>query len=80
MKNIYRVERIHDYILECTMCHFYYVEQHMSLKDVSRETLLSKDTVKRRLDALQDIDLDMYSEYIHERSKRHAGRKPRHNK
>lgn len=80
MKNIYGIDRIHDYLFECTQCHFYYVEQHMSIRDVSRETLLSKDTVSRRLNALQDIDIDMYNEYVHERSKRHAGRKPRHNK
>lgn len=80
MKNMYRIDRVHDYLLECTTCHFYYVEQHLSIRDVSRETLLSPATVKRRLEALQDIDADMYDEFIHERSKRHAGRKPRYNK
>lgn len=76
---IYNIRNIHDYVQECTECYLYYVEHHMSLRDVSRETLLSKDTIKRRLEGLRDFNEDMYNEYIAERSKRHAGRKPRYN-
>lgn len=73
-----KIKDVREYVEECTMCHFYYVEHHMSLRDTSRETLLSKDTVLRRLESLKEFNEDMYSEYIAERRKRHAGRKPRY--
>ena len=61
---------IRDYVVECCECHYYYVEEHMTLRDVSREVCISKDSVKRRLESLKDIDRDMYDEYIAERRKR----------
>lgn len=69
-----------DYLQEVAECCFYYIEQHMSLKDVSRETCLSKDTVKRRLESLADYDREAYEEYLAEKRKRHAGRKQGNNK
>ena len=64
---------IRDYAQECTMCHYYYVENHMSLREVSREVLLSPMTVIRRLDALKDFNQDMYSEYLGEKRRRKNG-------
>lgn len=71
----YNIENIRDYIVECCECHYYYVENHMSLSEVSREVLLSPPSVKRRLDSLKDIDIDMYSTYLAEKKTRKAGRK-----
>lgn len=71
----YKIDNIRDYIVECCECHFYYVENHLSLADVSREVQLSPPSVKRRLDSLKDIDRDMYDTYIAEKKTRKAGRK-----
>lgn len=71
----YAIGNIRDFIQECTECHFYYVENHMSYDNVAREVGLSPMTVKRRLIALREIDSDMYSEYIGERRKRRNGKK-----
>ena len=71
----YNVDNIRNYIVECSECHFYYVEMHLSLADVSKEVLLSPPSVKRRLDSLKDIDRDMYDTYMAEKRTRKAGRK-----
>jgi hypothetical protein len=64
---------IRDYALECTMCHYYYVEHHMSLREVSREVQLSPMTVIRRLEALKDFNAYMYSDYLGEKRRRKNG-------
>jgi hypothetical protein len=76
----YAIDNVQNFISECCECHYFYVNMHMSLRDVSRETSLSYATVKRRLDGLRYFDDDMYYEYVEERSKRHAGRKQKDNK
>ena len=68
-----KIDNIKDYIQECTECFVYYVEMHQSLRQVSKEMLLSKSTVKNRLDTLKDINMKMYDEYIAERRKRKNG-------
>jgi hypothetical protein len=45
----------------------------MSLREVSREVLLSPMTVIRRLEALKDFNADMYSEYLGEKRRRKNG-------
>lgn len=64
-----------EYLLEVAQCCFYYIDCHMSLSEVSRETFLSKDTVKRRLESLADFNPETYEEYLKEKRSRHAGRK-----
>lgn len=73
------IDNVKNFISECCECHYWYVNRHYSFKDVSRETSLSPATVLRRLEGLKDFDEQMYQEYIEERSKHHAGRKPRNN-
>lgn len=67
-------KNVRDYVQECTECFMYYVEMHMSLAKVSREVMLSRATVRRRLESLKDINSDMYYEYIAERRKRKNGK------
>lgn len=68
-----QLDKVENYIRECTMCYVYYVEHHLSYDKVAKEVLLKPSTVKRRLIALQDIDKDMYDEYIAERRLRKNG-------
>lgn len=70
-----KINNIREYVAECTECHYYYVEHHMSYDNVAREVLLSPMTVKRRLESLKDFNIDMYSEYVAERRKRRNGKK-----
>lgn len=58
---------VRDYVVECCMCHYYYVEQHLPLREVSREVCISKDSVKRRLESLAHIDHEMYDSYLAEK-------------
>ena len=71
----YAIENVRDFVVECCECHFYYVEKHMTLREVSKEVLLHPSTVQRRLNALKEIDNEMYSEYVAERRKRKNGKK-----
>lgn len=64
-----------QYVQECLQSHFYYVDYHMSYDQVAHELLTSKMTVKRRLEALKDIDRDLYDEYISEKRGRKNGKK-----
>lgn len=68
-----RIDDIKGYIQECTECFVYYVEMHQSLRQVSKEMLLSKSTVKNRLEALKDINMEMYDMYLAERRRRKNG-------
>ena len=58
---------LRDYVVECCECHYYYVEMHLPLREVSREVCISKDSVKRRLESLADFDREMYESYLAEK-------------
>jgi predicted ArsR family transcriptional regulator len=58
--NYIKDENFYSEVYECYML---YVEYDMSLEQISREMLISTNTVKRRLDALQNIDDDLYVQY-----------------
>ena len=58
---------LRDYVVKCCECHYYYVEEHMTLREVSREVCISKDSVKRRLESLAEFDREMYDSYVAEK-------------
>lgn len=63
-----------EYISECLTAYEYYVERHMSLRQVANNMMISFPTVKRRLLALKDIDIDKYDIYISETKRRNKRR------
>lgn len=61
---------LRDYVVECCECHYYFVENHMTLRDTAREVGISKDSVKRRLESLAEFDREMYDSYLWEKRSR----------
>lgn len=52
-----------DFIKEMFMAYSLYVEYNMSLSQISKELMISVNTVKRRLDDLKYYDDCLYQEY-----------------